>query len=195
MDKELSDFKRFHEGSGEAAAEAYTTGDARPIARISTRESPATFFSPKGAAHVQGAHEVVSGYEHDDARLRSGWQESPRDPADGRERRARVLGRVPARHGEDARQARSDPDDVAHHRSVPSRRRRLEARPSGCLRRHERVRGQEVVTLARVLARGARSRSQTTGSATASRRLFVATRQASQPIAGAPAAIARRPSP
>jgi ketosteroid isomerase-like protein len=63
MDKDLNDFKRFMK-EREAAAQAFTIGDAGPIARIATRESPATFFSPKGG-HTQGAHEVVSGYEHD----------------------------------------------------------------------------------------------------------------------------------
>lgn len=70
MEKHLNDFKRFMKDR-EAAALAYTNGDPKPLARLATHESPATFFSPAGG-HTQGAKEVASSYEHGAASFEPG---------------------------------------------------------------------------------------------------------------------------
>src|ERR671930_1206662 len=63
MANDLRDFEQFMK-QREEAARAYVRGDAAPLGRISTRSSPATFFSPRGDA-CEGADEVLSRYERD----------------------------------------------------------------------------------------------------------------------------------
>lgn len=53
-----ADFDRFMDGR-EAIGQAYVSGDARPLAEISARQDPATFFSPLGGC-VRGAADVLS---------------------------------------------------------------------------------------------------------------------------------------
>src|SRR5437763_45904 len=48
------------------AADAYVSGNPKPLGEIVARESPATFFGPKGDA-VRGAEEVWTRYESDAA--------------------------------------------------------------------------------------------------------------------------------
>jgi ketosteroid isomerase-like protein len=63
MSRDLHDFERFMK-ERETAASAYVRGDAGPLGRLAARESPVTFFSPKGG-HTEGAQKVLSTYEHD----------------------------------------------------------------------------------------------------------------------------------
>jgi ketosteroid isomerase-like protein len=72
MDKHLSDFKQFMK-QREAAAVAYTNGDARPVARLATHESPSTFFHPRGG-HKQGPKEVITTFEHDATAFEAGGE-------------------------------------------------------------------------------------------------------------------------
>jgi ketosteroid isomerase-like protein len=57
------DFEAFLRGRREAAS-AYVRGDAAPVAALSTRADPATFFSPKGDT-LQGAAAVLERYAGD----------------------------------------------------------------------------------------------------------------------------------
>ena len=63
MHDDLHDFEQFMK-QREEAARAYVRGDAVPLGRMVARESPATFFSPRGS-YRQGADQVWSTYEHD----------------------------------------------------------------------------------------------------------------------------------
>lgn len=57
MSNDSGDFERFMIGR-EGIGQAYITGDPRPLAAISARHDPATYFSPQGG-YVQGAAEVL----------------------------------------------------------------------------------------------------------------------------------------
>lgn len=46
------------------AARAYVVGNVQPLTQIVTKQSPATFFHPRGGAY-QGAEEVLSKYTND----------------------------------------------------------------------------------------------------------------------------------
>ena len=61
----MQDFEQFIK-QREDAARAYVRGEAEPLGRLVARSSPATFFSPQGD-YVQGAEDVSSRYESDDA--------------------------------------------------------------------------------------------------------------------------------
>jgi hypothetical protein len=63
MNKDLQDFEQFMK-QREQAARAYVSGEAEPLARISTQNSPATFFNP-GGGYVQGAEQVLTTYKND----------------------------------------------------------------------------------------------------------------------------------
>ncbi len=63
MGNDLHDFKQFMK-TREEAASAYVRGDAAPLGRIVTRESPATFFGST-RDYREGTEEVSSTYEHD----------------------------------------------------------------------------------------------------------------------------------
>lgn len=58
MSNEVADFARFMAGR-EAVGQSYVTGDAGPLAEISARHDPATFFGP-GGGYVEGAADVLS---------------------------------------------------------------------------------------------------------------------------------------
>ena len=58
INSDLGDFERFMTGR-EAIGQAYISGDAGPLAAISARHDPATFFSPQGG-YVQGAADVLA---------------------------------------------------------------------------------------------------------------------------------------
>lgn len=70
MANDTQDFEQFMQ-QREDAARAYVRGDAAPLGRLVAHNSPATFFSPQGD-YVQGADEVWSRYERDDAVFESG---------------------------------------------------------------------------------------------------------------------------
>ncbi len=59
--KDLPGFEQFMK-QREAAAKAYVSGDSAPVGRLSTQDSPASFFGPMGG-HVEGAKKVGSTYE------------------------------------------------------------------------------------------------------------------------------------
>ncbi len=61
MSNDSADFERFMTGR-EAIGQAYLAGDARPLAAISTRHDPATYFSPQGG-YAQGVAGVLSATE------------------------------------------------------------------------------------------------------------------------------------
>ncbi len=63
MKKDPHNFEQFMK-QREDAANAYVRGDAHPINRISTHDSPASFFAPSGGK-VAGAKEVLSRYMND----------------------------------------------------------------------------------------------------------------------------------
>lgn len=65
MDKNLENFKQFMK-QREDAARAYVCGNPAPVASITTRVSPATFFGPRGDFH-QGADNVLSTFNKDAA--------------------------------------------------------------------------------------------------------------------------------
>jgi ketosteroid isomerase-like protein len=64
------DFASFMRQRSKAAAE-FVRGNAEPVADLSTREQPATFFGPMGG-HVDGAERVRATYETDAARFHDG---------------------------------------------------------------------------------------------------------------------------
>jgi ketosteroid isomerase-like protein len=70
MNPETRDFEHFMR-ERENAARAYVRGDAGPLGRIVTHNSPATFFGPGGGVE-QGAMQVYSRYEADAARFGGG---------------------------------------------------------------------------------------------------------------------------
>jgi ketosteroid isomerase-like protein len=61
MTQELRDFETFMRRR-ESIASAYVNGDTSPLREITTRQSPATFFGPKGGFNA-GASEVAANYE------------------------------------------------------------------------------------------------------------------------------------
>jgi ketosteroid isomerase-like protein len=63
MTDELRDFEQFMKRR-EAAARAYTNGDAAPLGQITAQAGDATFFSPRGG-YVAGAEAVFATYERD----------------------------------------------------------------------------------------------------------------------------------
>lgn len=65
MSDNLRDFAQFMQ-QREVAARAYVNGDAEPLVRIATSNSPATFFSPRGDV-IQGASDVSARYAADAA--------------------------------------------------------------------------------------------------------------------------------
>lgn len=70
MSNDPTDFDTFLRGR-EAIGQAYVTGDARPLAEISARQDPATFFGPQGG-YVQGAGDVLSTTEEGAGHFRPG---------------------------------------------------------------------------------------------------------------------------
>jgi ketosteroid isomerase-like protein len=63
MAGDQQDFERFMQ-QRKAAAKAYVSGDAAPLAELSAKTSDATFFGPRGG-HTHGAHEVSERYARD----------------------------------------------------------------------------------------------------------------------------------
>ncbi len=70
MSNNSAEFDEFLRGRG-AIGQAYVTGDARPLAVISARGDPATFFGPQGG-YVQGAADVLSTNEDGAGHFRPG---------------------------------------------------------------------------------------------------------------------------
>lgn len=70
MSSDLQDFEQFMKQRDEAAR-AYVSGDAAPLGEIVTRNSPATFFGPKGG-YDQGADNVYAVYDRDAAYFTTG---------------------------------------------------------------------------------------------------------------------------
>ena len=70
MSDDKAHFEQFMK-QREAAAKAYVSGDAAPLGRMSARQSPATFFGPRGGI-VRGAEEVSSRYERDAGHFQPG---------------------------------------------------------------------------------------------------------------------------
>jgi ketosteroid isomerase-like protein len=60
---ESLDFERFMK-QRHAAAQAYVSGDAGPLEKLSAKTSDATFFGPRGG-HTHGAREVAERYLRD----------------------------------------------------------------------------------------------------------------------------------
>jgi len=65
MSNDLESFKQFMK-QREDAAKAYVCGDPTPVANLTTRVSPATFFGPRGG-FLQGAEDVLSTFIRDAA--------------------------------------------------------------------------------------------------------------------------------
>lgn len=74
MSNESDDFAHFMKHR-QVVAQAYVTGDASPLAAISTRDDPATFFGPRGG-YVQGAAAVLSTNEAAAAQFQPGGNTS-----------------------------------------------------------------------------------------------------------------------
>jgi ketosteroid isomerase-like protein len=70
MTKHLNDFEAFMKQRHDVA-NAYVNGDAAPLGEITAKQSPATFFGPKGN-YEQGAKHVFSVQEHDSKSFASG---------------------------------------------------------------------------------------------------------------------------
>lgn len=64
------DFQHFLQ-TREAAARAYVNGDSGPLADLSARQEPASFFGPRGS-HVVGAQTVSETYRRDAKTFHSG---------------------------------------------------------------------------------------------------------------------------
>ncbi len=74
MKKDPHNFEQFMK-QREDAASAYVRGDAHPLNRITTHDSPASYFAPEGD-HVSGAKEVLSRYMNDAKALAPGGENS-----------------------------------------------------------------------------------------------------------------------
>lgn len=72
MSPDEQSFQQFMEAR-EAAARAYVSGDPAPLSELATRNSPSTFFGPRGG-HLQGPHNVWQRYERDAANFAPGSQ-------------------------------------------------------------------------------------------------------------------------
>jgi ketosteroid isomerase-like protein len=70
MESELQDFEEFMKLRA-TIAQAYVNGDAEPLARISSRDLPGTFFGP-GGDYELGAEEVLARYKRDARNFVSG---------------------------------------------------------------------------------------------------------------------------
>ena len=65
-----NDFEHFLQ-TREAAARAYVNGESGPLAELSSREDPASFFGPRGG-HLLGAGAVSETYRRDAGAFHSG---------------------------------------------------------------------------------------------------------------------------
>lgn len=72
MNDDMQHFRRFMK-QREEAARAYVNGDPGPVAQLSARVSPATFFHPAGPC-VRGADRVLARYERDAAHFDAGGE-------------------------------------------------------------------------------------------------------------------------
>ena len=70
MNDDLHDFEQFMQRRDQAAR-AYVRGDAEPLGRLTTSNSPATFFAPMGG-YVQDAAAVSARYARDAAAFEPG---------------------------------------------------------------------------------------------------------------------------
>jgi ketosteroid isomerase-like protein len=72
VNKDLHGFEQFMK-QREVAASAYVSGDAAPVGRLVTHDSPASFFGPMGG-YVEGAEEVWSTHELSATQFRPGGE-------------------------------------------------------------------------------------------------------------------------
>ena len=150
MSNESHNFEQFMK-QREEASRAFVNGDAGPLGRIVTRVSPATFFGPM-ADYEQGAEQEL---RHMSA---APHNSSPATRAsrcfNGSERRHWLFRSFAESHRSSGRETGSSCVQLTRDRSLPPRRRRVEAGPSS--RRLSCVRIMRAEKISRITIRCSR---------------------------------------